>query len=496
MKRVTDIIRIENMMNWKGGDVITISAGTGTGKSFFIKNKLAAFANTNDKKVLMLIHRSNTVDQFRAEIKSEGKEHIIDVKTYQSIEAKLKRGANVDFSKYAYIVCDEFHYFLSDAAFNKFTDLSLRGILGATNAVKLFMSATGEETLKYIENIEGVKVKERYSVEGNYDYINSIKFYNNHDTVKGLMQEWCRTGEKAIIFIQSAEKAYELYKEFKDFSIFNCSKSNPLFATVDEDEIDEILYRERFESQFLITTTAFDAGVNLIDLELHNIVVDVKNTSSLIQCVGRKRVQNLEDTVNLYVKNIGGSEIELIKGRLTKRKKMAQFLKNNGEDAFLNEYYREFDTSGLIYVDKDENGNNVFNVNRLMYLKTNLTMMELDLIKRFGEHGYAKYIMNKFSKKDKISYVEIEEKEATIEDYLEKLLNDEVIMFTDEEKNELINTLNIRNNGRIVKNRKTLNFHLEEEFKSPYRIEKTRKTKTIDGKRKNFSSCWYIVKIG
>lgn len=489
---VTDIINVENIKKWESGDTIVISAGTGTGKSHFIKNRLAAFASSKNKKILFLIHRSRTVGQFRAEIEREGKSHIVDVRTYQSLEAKLRKNEKIDFSEYAYIVSDEFHYFLSDSAFNKFTDMSLRAILDTNTAVKIFMSATGDDTLKYIENIEKANIKEKYSISSNYDYINSINFYNNVDTLKELMYKWIENGEKALIFIQSDSKAYDLYREFEEYSVFNCSKNNKdYYRYVDEEKIEEILSNEKFENQFLITTTAMDAGVNIIDLELHNIVVDIKNTGSLIQAVGRKRIQNSNDTVNLYVKNIIDKELNLMKGDLGNRIKMAKFLKDNGDKKFIEEYYRRNDNSGIIYLDSDF----TLRINKLMYNNTLISMLENSCMKNKAKNGYAKFILEKFGKEnDEVVVLEGKKRESSIEEYLEKLFEDKVVMLTKDDRTELVEKIDARANGRRLSKIGSLNSALDE-LNIPYRICEFMTNRVIDGKKKKFKAAWKIDKI-
>ncbi|MDD3417473.1 MAG: DEAD/DEAH box helicase family protein [Lachnospiraceae bacterium] len=138
--RVGDIISNQQIEQWKDGDVITISAGTGAGKSYFIKNILFSYAKDEGKKILMLIHRTNCVDQFKAEIRRDGKEKYIDIMTYQAIETRELYHYGLDMSQYKYIVCDEFHYFIGDASFNKTTDISFENIMKQTHATRIFMS--------------------------------------------------------------------------------------------------------------------------------------------------------------------------------------------------------------------------------------------------------------------------------------------------------------------------------------------------------------------
>lgn len=102
--RVADVIDNFQIEQWKDGSIVTISAGTGTGKSFFVKNILLSYAKDEGKKILMLIHRTNCVDQFKAEIKRDGKEKYIDIMTYQAIESRELYKYGLDMSQYRYEV--------------------------------------------------------------------------------------------------------------------------------------------------------------------------------------------------------------------------------------------------------------------------------------------------------------------------------------------------------------------------------------------------------
>ena len=155
-KRVSELITIEQIKQWDKDNVITITAGTGTGKSYFIKNILYAFAKANNKKILFLIHRTDCKNQFYEEIKRDNKLYNIDIKTYQSIEFAIMNNKSIDFSQYKYIVCDELHYFFGDSAFNKTTDMSLNTILRQDKAIRIFMSATGRYTKNYIKNTKKI----------------------------------------------------------------------------------------------------------------------------------------------------------------------------------------------------------------------------------------------------------------------------------------------------------------------------------------------------
>jgi len=156
--RVSDLITIEETNTWSAGDCITIKAGTGSGKSYFIKNTLYDIAKRENNKILMLIHRSNCTEQFINEIVRDKKNDVIDIKTYQKLEYNEIRTCINDLSEYQYICCDEFHYFMSDASFSKTTDISLDLILTQTFATKIFMSATGDQMKMYINENKNIRL--------------------------------------------------------------------------------------------------------------------------------------------------------------------------------------------------------------------------------------------------------------------------------------------------------------------------------------------------
>jgi len=70
-----------------------------------------------------------------------------------------------------------------------------------------------------------------------------------------------------------------------------------------------MLINEKFQELILITTTCMDAGVNLIDIDLKHVVCEVEDTGTLIQCIGRKRIQDEQDSINVYLKVISNNSL-------------------------------------------------------------------------------------------------------------------------------------------------------------------------------------------
>lgn len=447
MKKISEIITIDTINSWINGDIITISSGTGSGKSYFIKNILYALAKKENKKILMLIHRTNCVDQFKKEIINNKKTDTIDIKTYQYIESLYKNKETFKFDDYAYIVCDEFHYFLSDASFNKTTDISLNIILEQNNAIRIFMSATGNYMKKYINSVKKMKTID-YELLIKYDFIKNLTFFNKKETMKSFIEEAIEKNQKAIFFIQSAKQAYDLYKKYKKHCLFNCSKSNNKFYKhVDKDKINEMLVNEKFDDLILITTTCLDAGVNIIDTDVKHIFISVEDIGSLLQCLGRRRILNKNDKIYLYIKTINNQQLGGKETQLKKKIEMADYLRTHTVKEYIQKYPRTNDNSNIVYdytVAEDDKGTK--KINELMYFKCKLDIGDISFMKSYGNFGYCKYlakILGFIAPEGYYNYRLIEEdwKHEKLEEYLDSIIDKK--LFKDEQK-ELINEINLR----------------------------------------------------
>jgi len=362
--RVTECIQQE-YLDWQRGDVIALSAGTGTGKTHFVINILYEHAKARGKRILFFIHRTNALEQFKEEIK--GKEDVIDLITYQSFEKAIIYQNQIDLCMYEYIICDEYHYFGNDSTFNKYTDVSLNEIIEeADERVVLLLSATNEFIKEYLHNRKSITPKE-YVLPANYDYLKPIEFYDDEQYLIDGLKKRIEKGEKALIFIESAIDCYELFKKFEEHSMFICSKSHDKYKYVDKEKQDQLLKNQRFEDLFLFTTQTLDSGLNIIDKDLHFVIVDIADPDVLVQCVGRKRIKDHEsDYVNLVVKNRSNGRLGYDKGNLTTRMKHAKFLEEHSQGEYDQMFYREPDPYQLVYFESLPNHGYKIVVNELL----------------------------------------------------------------------------------------------------------------------------------
>ena len=456
MQRVSEVISSNKVLSWDYNDIITISAGTGLGKSYFIKNILYDLCQQNNKKILMMVHRVNCKDQFQSEIERDCKTDIIQIMTYQKLEAMIHNyKIHFDFSEYEYIVCDEFHYFLSDASFNITTDISLNEIL-SQDTIRIFMSATGDNMKNYINEKKNLKTID-YELPANYNFIKSLTFYNNDETLEKFIEETVEKNNKGIFFIQSAKKAYNLYKKYEKHCLFNCSKNNKdgYYKNVDEEKINNMLINEKFEELILITTTCLDAGVNICDQQVQHIVIDVKDVGTLIQCLGRRRIQNDDDKIYVYIKNISNQELSVMKTQTKNKINKAEFLRKHTVKEYIKEFPRQNDYNNIVYdVVVDDNDKGTKKINELMYYKCKIDIGDIAEIQLNGDYGYCKFIKKILKYKRKHIIIEENYKKDRLKKYLTSIVGKKLYK---EEQEELIKNIDVRVDSKQQRSYSKLN---------------------------------------
>lgn len=501
-KRVSDVITRTDVEQWKQGDIITISAGCGVGKSYFVKEILYKYAKEHNYKIIMFIHRKNCVDAFNFELKGDKKDDIITVTSYQKLENDKLNDRFEDLNNYHFIVCDEFHYFIDDAGFAKCTDISFDYIMNNTpDSIKICMSATGDNIEEYLK-LMCDKPTIKYTVPYNYDYIDDILFYTKNSTLDDMVDLIIKQNQKAIVFIQSAKRAYSLHKKYKKNSIFVCATGNRRYSKyVDEQKKNDMLANERFEENILFTTSCFDAGINIVDKSVRYVIVDIKDVASFIQCVGRRRVDynDPDDKFVLIIKNISNRQLEHSITKTQKAIEKAEYAKEHTTEEYISKYFRESDN--IVYFDTC-NGVCKACVNELMLYKNKQNLKLYEAILEKGKLGYRMHMEEifdltpQFNKYGERKYKYIYDTAETIFENksLITYLNDNVgeYMPTVESRKELIQKINLRSDGsKLIKTRETLNSYLANDLKSDFVIRKI--SKKINGKM--YRSVWVIDKI-
>lgn len=322
-KTFNDLITPETINTWKQGKGIILNGGTGTGKTYFIIHNLAEKCLNEGKKILYLCNRTALFDKVLKEVKANFLQDNIDVRTYQWLEAMINN--NKEIKTYDYIVADECHYFMSDS-WNDFTDISYKYLISQTYSIVLFMSATANDVFGQIQNIDLVDKDNIYIIKKDYSYVKNLELMfqpNAKDTIiettiENLLNE---TDEKIIYFCKSLKYGFELYQKFKDNAYLYCSqnKKNDKYlphATLDcikENEEDKTI---TFNKRLLITTSALDNGIDIIDRSVKHLITDIWDFDIMVQCLGRKRPIDNTDWCNFYIRNYSNKQLGNIKGGL------------------------------------------------------------------------------------------------------------------------------------------------------------------------------------
>lgn len=375
---------------WEPGQPVFISAQTGQGKNYFIENELIPYVedlnyeNNTEQRVLILSNRLALRQQIKNRLKgdddADGGEDIIyhykgyaDVMTYQSLlkqEKKLKNKQSKAHSRYIYVICDEAHFFTSDAMFNPHTSEILSAIVRLfQDAVRVYMSATPYECLEYIIKYEDEyqyllnfnKSQEKdkshpmvfYHFQRDYSYLD-VKSYSSMDELYELIVESVNNRrEKWLIFIDNKTQelkvkekllAYERsYAEEHRGALLlngggndtNADENPDKDKGPDKDEGPDkgkgsnedqalvvsadskanksyvsLVLNEKLgaNTYVLITTSVLDNGVNLTGI--NNIVVSDMAKVKCLQMVGRARVSGPYDQKTLYIKRFMDTEVD------------------------------------------------------------------------------------------------------------------------------------------------------------------------------------------
>lgn len=377
------IIKEGTKDRWEPSQPVFISAPTGQGKNYFIENTLIPYVrelNYNEEtsyKILILSNRlalkqqiknriygnDNLDDEENSEedrIYSYGK--VADVMTYQSL-LKCEGYLRQICSRYIYVICDEAHFFTSDAMFNPHTHKILETIMELfKKAIRVYMSATPYDTLPYIIECEKNYLPKKkgqkhhsnqnkwkyekmvfYHFKRDYSYLDVKTYSSISELYDEIVESVAQRKEKWLIFIDDKEKCIsvkgklEKLIEDKECSLI-VEDDEAKRKDNEEDEIDEnnevkkkvekvyavnanskkepiyqnIVRNERLnkDTYVLISTSVLDNGVNLAGIK--NIVVSDMEKSKCLQMVGRARKSEDKDGEhkNLYIKRFSNSEVD------------------------------------------------------------------------------------------------------------------------------------------------------------------------------------------
>lgn len=397
---------------WESLQPVFISAQTGQGKNYFIENKLIPYVeqlnyeNQKKQRVLILSNRLALKQQIKYRLNgNEGSDdengtiysykENVDVMTYQSLLCRkkyLEKWQKDVKKRYIYVICDEAHFFTSDAMFNPHTQKILQTIVRLfQDAVRIYMSATSYECLEYIikyEDEEQTRLNLKqygkdqcnwktgrmifYHFKRDYSYLD-VKTYSKIKELYGeIVESVNQRKEKWLIFIDDKKKCVRIKEKLEkliedkkypvgveDDEVKN--KVKKVYA-VDANSKERSTYQgivknERLnkDTYVLISTSVLDNGINLKGIR--NIVVSDMTKTKCLQMVGRARVEGDIDRKNLYIKRFDVDEVEKRITELKKQRKAynsyeAAYGKSGNE--LYPEKYREYEFLNKYYNGKEK----------------------------------------------------------------------------------------------------------------------------------------------
>lgn len=325
-----------------------IQAPTGYGKSTFFKQSFCDYCRKNEYIAIMLLPRTAPVSEFAAELKAANNNDVLTLATYQSITAKQ------DPLDYDFIICDECHFFVTDAAFNRDTDICFE-LIKQSRGVKIFISATPEPLEPILYECFPIIHKSSVSVSEN-DNIKAVNLLpiNNekqlHETVCNIMPV---LPEKAIIFCSSAKDAHTIWARFRANALLVCSKESKYFEDVDQAAYNKMLTTHKFDCKYLVCTSAVDVGVSLCDLEIRDIICtfEPNNWTTIVQCIGRKRPKNEADKITLHLRNCDEKRIDKMVQATQKILEHYNYWRAHDQAAYFRKYRKYSDPSRIMYFD-------------------------------------------------------------------------------------------------------------------------------------------------
>lgn len=151
-----------------------------------------------------------------------------------------------------------------------------------------------------------------YYMERDYDYIQQINFYADHDELIEKINTSVSSDEKWIIFVDSKNQGETLCEKLnrpegesesnkEERAIFLSSKNKETELEA-KDTFDSIVKNEKYGYKVLVTTSVLDNGINIKDSAVCNIAIDIYDRTEFLQMLGRLRVENDNYKINLFVK--------------------------------------------------------------------------------------------------------------------------------------------------------------------------------------------------
>lgn len=362
---LSSIVSSNDIAKLNSGESALFLAPTGTGKTRVVQSIIKSFSNKY--KVFFLTNRIACVIQFLKDLlESEGikdipPEIIERVKVTENLEVMTYQEFALKTGKYKgremLIILDEVHSLAEDSVFSDYGQKIVSFLrCNLDNTIRFYMTATADEILETIKDIEKLKgcdilpetineetpvrviydidhhkfsrIKQVYLMYTDWNYID-FKFYNPNDTQKLI--DFIKTanddGIKGLIYCNDIQKGMKLKEMLGD--------TQQVYSDEDKKaELAKIAIQEHFDSSNLITTKVAENGLSLHDQNLGFIVAETWDLTVLQQIIGRARVDRKHPRkITVLVPDYSASDIGNFIGKVYPQLSKALAVAENPDSA-------------------------------------------------------------------------------------------------------------------------------------------------------------------
>ena len=351
-------------------NVYLLKAPTGSGKTTFFIEELVPEARRREQAVLLIVNRSVLTEQLTniylkelgippgaIEFPQEGIYPLGDlvVCSYQYMARRLqgKDTPNIkigpfEAKEYAFVVCDECHYFIADSVFTTDSAPLVNLPKVFAQSVRIYASATMSPVRNVILKMEQVvdlaenfpyweispgfryarnnMISQMYSnttglpkyaaffevtgAEPDYSYLHPRILADGQSLWDDVIEQYeAHSLRKAVVFVDSKKHGKDCKEKLNSHGIsaaFIVSESTSSRSysmdELDKKVLEEIKTKNRFESvSVLIATSVLDNGTNLIDKDITHLYISGTEYMAAVQQAGRVRMYEEGQTLELVI---------------------------------------------------------------------------------------------------------------------------------------------------------------------------------------------------
>lgn len=351
-------------------NVYLLKAPTGSGKTTFFIKDLVPEARRRRQQVLLIVNRSVLTEQLiniylkelgippgAIEFPQEGIYPLGDlvVCSYQYMARRLqgKDTPNIkigpfEAKEYAFVVCDECHYFIADSVFTTDSAPLVNLPKVFAQSVRIYASATMSPVRNVILKMEQVvdlaenfpyweispgfryarnnMISQIYSnyngllqrapffevmgAEPDYSYLHPRILADGQSLWDDVIEQYeAHSLRKAVVFVDSKKQGKDCKEKLNSHGIsaaFIVSESTSSRSysmdELDKKVLEEIKTKNCFESvSVLIATSVLDNGTNLIDKDITHLYISGTEYMAAVQQAGRVRMYEEGQTLELVI---------------------------------------------------------------------------------------------------------------------------------------------------------------------------------------------------